>query len=111
MEEKGLDKKEKTEQLDKLMEWVSFELEQGKVPQKSDVVKQARLEFGFEKLPVAAISARLKLHPNYHMSFPQQRARFRNQKHRMIVSGNLGSYHCDIGYYSLSRDYQTPKTY
>ena len=99
MEGKGLDKVLRSQQLDTLMDWVTSEIGEGRVPRKSDVVRQAKLEFGFEHLSAAAILARLLVHPDYHMSYPQQRARSRNEKNWLIATNNLGSYHCDIGYF------------
>lgn len=99
------------EQLKTLMEWVTLELAEGRVPRVIDVVEYALKTRGYTKLTRARIAGALRLHPSYMMNSSQQRQRKRSRKHRSVTVNSLGTLHADIGFFTLSRDYSTPKTY
>ena len=74
-------------------------------------------DYAFRVLKVTAITRRairqeLRLHPAYMMNSRQQRQKFRSRKQRPIIVNNLGSLHCDIGFYAVTRDGpETPLKY
>jgi hypothetical protein len=105
-------RQEEQRQLAQLMEWVSERINQAAhVPRLSDVVEQAGKVFGFRDLSRRAISAALRLHPNYHFSSQQRRGPQRVGRHRPIVCNQLGVLHADIGFYPIKRDFETPPRY
>ena len=99
------------QQLDFLMQWVDQQLALGHVPRFSDVVDYAYTFERWTHIPRKLITARLRLHPNYLMSAPQQRTRKRHGKYRPIITNTLGNLHCDLGFYSITDKYSTPLTY
>lgn len=100
------------QELDVLMEWVS-EQHRSKfsVPRLSDVIKYAYMELGYHELTPAAISKRLRLHPAYHMNSSQKRVHNRAKRYRPIIANTLGMLHGDIGFFSVTREYETPEKY
>jgi len=98
-------------QLDELMSWVDEQLALGRVPRFSDVIDYAHNFKGWPTLSRKHITARLRLHPNYLMSAPQQRAPKRHRKYRSVMTNTLGNLHCDLGFFSITDQYSTPPTY
>jgi len=98
-------------QLDQLMGWVDEQIGNGNVPRFSDVIDYARVEDSYKGLKPKMITARLRLHKNYFMSASQQRPARRSRKYRPVLTNALGTLHCDIGYFSISEHYATPRTY
>lgn len=96
---------------DALMEWVSTQILEGSVPRLADVVHYAHYVRGWTGLTKKMISARLQLEKNYLMSWPQQRPRSRGSMNRQIHTTSLGHLHADIGFFGLSKHYETPVTY
>lgn len=94
------------------MEWVS-EQHRSKfyVPRLSDVIKYAYTHFGFHQLSPLAISRQLRLHPAYHMNSSQKRTYHRGKRYRPILVNTLGTLHGDIGFFAVTRDYETPQRY
>ena len=97
--------------LDELMGWVDERLSLGDVPRATDVVEFAQSSERFAPLGSRLVRARLRLHPSYESNMSQQRARRRDRRHRSIVANGLGQLHADLGFFSRSREYETPKTY
>jgi len=97
--------------LSELMAWVEERVEEGDVPRFRDVAEYAAENEKFAPLPKSLVAARLRLHPSYKDSASQQRGRGRSRKHRPIVANGLGQLHADLGFFSLSKDYETPKTF
>jgi len=99
-------------ELDIVMEWVTERIaSKGQVPRVSDVVHYTYTTLGFRQLKPAAIARRLRLHPAYLMTSSQSRGLKRSNRSRPIVSNTLGMLHGDIGYFPITRDYETPVTY
>jgi len=99
-------------ELDVLMEWVSDQQRSKHVvPRLSDVIKYAYTTLGFRQLTPTAISKRLRLHPSYHMNSAQTRTYHKGKRYRPIVVNTLGTLHGDIGFFSVTRDYETPLRY
>jgi len=102
---------EKEDRLDEMMAWVKEQISYGKIPRLSDVVYYAKVTRGWTELNKKDIARRLRLSQNYLMSWQQQRPRSRNTKSRVINTNSLGHLHCDIAFYSRSKDYETPVTF
>jgi hypothetical protein len=95
-----------------VMEWVTEQISsKGYVPRVSDVVHYTYTTLGYRHLKPAAIARRLRLHPAYVMTSPQSRGLKRSKRYRPIVANTLGMLHGDIGYFPITRDYETPVTY
>ena len=105
------DRSHTTVQLEELMNWIDEQVDNGNVPRFSDVVNYAHSELDWTHLKPGRIAARLRLHPNYLLNSPQQRGRHRAGRHRPISINSLGHLHCDIGYFPITRLYETPLTY
>ena len=100
-----------SQQLEKVNDWVSEQLAKGWAPRLADVLDYLYKELGFTNLKQSQIAKSLRLHPSYLMTSTQQREAKRARKYRSIITNSLGHLHADIGYISLSRDYETPKMY
>lgn len=91
------------------MDWVSGRLHVNDVPRVQDVYEYSRaMGLGLTRRTIAK---ELRLHQAYMLNMPQQREKFRHQKHRPIITHQLGQLHADIGYFSVTRDYETPKSF
>lgn len=97
--------------LAELSKWISERLDVGEVPRAQDVVEYARSEERYNVLTQAAIKKMVKLHPSYAESYYQQRGRNLHKRQRAVTANALGFLHADIGFYSRSEDYETPKTF
>ena len=106
-----LSKQEVESQLDILMTWVTEQLDKGFVPKFSDVVDYAYRILKFTKLKKFQITKRLRLHPAYLMNSSQARRQFRGGKSRPILSNGPGFLHADLGFFSVTRLYETPVNY
>lgn len=103
---------DKKQTLELIMSWVSDQLHSNHVvPRVDDVVKYAYQTFGFKHLKRSDIAKRLRLHPAYLMNSSQKRQTKRHKRHRPIVANTLGVLHGDIGFYAVTRDYETPSTF
>jgi hypothetical protein len=103
---------QREKELDIVMEWVTEQISsKGQVPRVSDVVHYTYTTLGFRQLKSSAIARRLRLHQAYVMTSPQSRGLKRSKRYRPIVTNTLGMLHGDIGYFPLTRQYQTPATY
>jgi hypothetical protein len=106
------DKQQRQQELDVLMEWVSDVINLKKnVPRLADVIKYAYLTLGFRQLSTSAIARRLRLHPAYHMNSLQKRSYHKGKRYRPIIVNTLGYLHGDIGFFSVTREYETPLKY
>ena len=106
-----LSKKEIEEQLNIVMTWVTEQIENQQVPRFSDVLDHTFRVFGFKKLKKSQILKRLRLHPSYFMNSTQARKKLKSGKHRPIIVNSLGNLHGDIGFYPMTREYETPVTF
>ena len=103
---------QRNKELDIVMEWVTERVSsKGQVPRVSDVIHYTYTTLGFRQLKPTAIARRLRLHPANLMTSSQTRGRHRSQRYRPIVANTLGMLHGDIGYFPITRDYETPVTY
>ena len=108
----GQEKEVREKELEVLMEWVTERLSsQAQVPRVSDVVHYAYTVLGFKSLKKAAIARRLRLHPAYIKNSSQTRGYSRWKRYRPIIANTLGMLHGDLGYFSKSRDFETPVSY
>jgi hypothetical protein len=98
-------------QLDVVMDWVSTRLDQNDIPRVTDIVDYAHSVLGYRDLTQRQIGKRLRLHPAYLFNSTQQRQKRRSQKYRPIIINTLGSLHADIGYFPVTREYETPKSF
>lgn len=99
-------------QLEVLMAWVSERLSSmADVPRVDDVVHYAYTVLGYRDLRRSDIAQRLRLHPAYQMTSSQTRGRSRWKRYRPITVNTLGMLHGDLGFFSVKREYETPKTF
>ena len=99
------------QQLSLLMEWVNQQVERNDPPRLSDILDHAYRVMGFTTLKKSAILRSVRLLPSYHMNAPQALKRHRSRKVRPIVVNELGALHGDIGFFPITRDYETPITF
>jgi len=98
-------------QLKAVLDWVDERLRFDDVPRFDDVVDYAHNVLGFKGLKRRDIVRQLRLHPAYQINARQQRKKFKTGLHRPIIIRQLGYLHCDIGFFSVKRDYETPVSY
>ncbi len=66
----------------------------------------------FKGLTNKALVSRLILQePVYHGNVHQQRHPLRTKKDRPTLASTLGNYQCDIGFFSIEREFETPKMF
>ena len=93
----------------RLQQYFADVLRFGQVPRLSDV--KAWVKENGLKIPHKKIKSLYDLQDETMMNRRQQRQKLRGGKWRPIVVNNLGHWHCDIGFFSLSKKYATPPTY
>lgn len=107
-EEKG--ERENTEEaISQLTRWINDRLSLGSVPRSRDV-----LEYAIKNklsLSRGQVSRVVRLHPAYHMNVHQQREPHSSRKDMIVLTNTPGTLHCDIGFFPVVRDYETPKTF
>jgi hypothetical protein len=101
----------KKDQLEQLLAWVTEQVERNNPPRFSDAVDYAYRVLGLTSLPKSAIVRAMRLHPAYLMNAPQRLKNKRWNKNRPIIVKNLGNLHGDIGFFPVTRDYETPKRF
>ena len=102
----------KERDLETVMAWVTERLKtKSDVPRVSDVVHYAYSALGFKHLKRGDIARRLRLHPAYLMTSQQTRGRNRWKRYRPVIANALGMLHGDIGFFAVTRAYETPVTY
>lgn len=92
-----------------LSEWIDQRLSLGDVPRLSDVKEYARVSK--IHIPIKVLSKMFRLHRAYVLSSRQQRDPKRSRKQPVIFTNSLGCLHGDIGYFSISSEFVTPKTF
>ncbi len=108
MSEKQL---QKTQQLDQIMLWVTQQVQGNDPPRFSDVIDYAHRVMHYTGLKSSEIRNALRLHPAYQMNASQSLKRKRWNKVRPIIVHILGCLHGDIGFFPITRDYETPISY
>lgn len=102
---------EKEKQLKVILNWVNDLLRNHQVPKFAQVIDHAYRELGYKNLKPSEIKKALKLLPPYEMTSVQQRKKQRGKRHRPMIVNTLGCLHADIGFYAVTREYETPVTY
>src|SRR6266404_1313658 len=102
---------QKEKEMNELMDWLNTTMKNGDMPRVTSIVDYAHSTLALKNLSAGEIAKRVRLQPSYVMTSRQQRQRLRSGKHRPIQTYNLGNLHCDIGFYSVERHYETPITY
>ena len=102
---------DKQKQLEILMNWVTDQFKKYDPPRFTDVFDYAYRVQGFTKLTRGAIRKALRLHPGYAVNARQSRRPLRSGKHRPVLVNNLGHLHADIGFFSVTREYETPVSF
>ena len=98
-------------QLQELMLWVTQQVEGNDPPRFSDVEDYAHRVLHLTALTKSVIKKALRLHPAYQMNASQSLKHKRWNKVRPIIVHILGCLHGDIGFFPLTRDYETPVTF
>jgi len=93
-----------------LQNWMDTQLRMGSVPRMMDVVEYASRAFK-NVLTLEQVKRAFRLHPSYNLNTHQQRERLGSRKDRPILTNTLGMLHADLGFFPVTRDYETPKTF
>lgn len=105
---KRVDAEQKSQNLQIVLEWVKQRIRDGDIPRFSDVVDYARRERKFLNLSKKMIVEALRLEPSYLLTSKQQRMPHRANRNRPIICNSIGSLHCDIAYFPVRKEYETP---
>jgi len=100
---------DKKDQLDLLLEWVKSRISLGDIPRFSDVLEYSARNF--KSLKKTNVLKALRLLPAYEFTSNQSRKRLPGGKYRPVLVSSLGNLHCDLGFFSVRREYPTPKSY
>ena len=104
-------KMDSSKQLDIVMEWVTNQFKKRQPPRFTDVYDFAYRVMGFKTLKQSALRKVLRLSPGYAMNARQSRFPKFASKQRPILVNTVGSLHCDLGFFSLTREYETPVSF
>ena len=102
---------EKSKELDQILAWVDGQFRKNDPPRFSDVYDYAFRVLRVTKLKKSDITKAIRLYPGYAMNARQSRQARRTGKNRPIIVNNLGNLHCDLGFFALTREYETPVTF
>ena len=106
-----LEKEEVDKQLKIVIDWVQQQIEKNDIPRMSDVLDFSRRVMQFHQLSRKKITQAVRLLPNYLMSSSQARQRLRSNRNRPMIVTGIGNIHADVGYYSVVREFETPKSF
>ena len=106
-----LDDSELERQLGVVLDWVKSQIEKRDVPRFVDVVDYAHRVLKFTRLSRKTITNGLRLLDSYAMNSPQKRQKLRSDRNRPMIVNSITQLHADIGFYSVTRDYETPLRY
>ena len=99
---------DRNQQLDIIIQWITNQFEKRQPPRFSDVFDYAYRVMGFKDLKQSVLRKALRLHPGFHMNARQSRGPKFASKQRPIIANNVGMLHCDLGFFSITREYETP---
>ena len=99
------------QQLELVLEWVTNQFKKYQPPRFSDVVDYAYRVMGFKTLKQSALRKALRLHPGYAVNARQSRFPKFASKQRPILVNNVGCLQCDLGFFAITREYETPVTF
>jgi hypothetical protein len=102
---------ESSKQLDIVMEWVNNQFRKRQPPRFTDVYDYAYRVMGFKTLKQSALRKALRLSPGYAMNARQSRFPKYASKQRPILVNTVGCLQCDLAFYSLTREYETPVSF
>ena len=102
---------DKEKELSILNDWLIEQLLKGDPPRIIDVIDYCYRVLSFKALKQNEIKKAVRFHPGYLMNSRQQRPLHSSRKYRPIITNHLGSLHADIGFFSITKDYSTPKMY
>ena len=92
-----------------LRDWIDSRLSLGSAPRSSDIIEWSKRNK--LNLSLAQIRKAVRLHPSYEGNSHQQREPLGSRKDRLILTNTLGQLHCDIGFFPVVREYETPRTF
>ena len=99
------------QQLDIIIQWITNQFEKRQPPRFSDVFDYAYRVMGFKDLKQSVLRKALRLHPGFHMNARQSRGPKFASKQRPIIANDVGMLHCDLGFFSITREYETPVSF
>lgn len=104
-------KEKKQKQLDQVIAWVQNQFEKNDPPRFTDVFDYTYRVLGYVNLKKADLRKTLRLYQGYAINARQSRKAHRSGKNRPIIVNSLGHLHCDLGFFALTREYETPVTF
>jgi hypothetical protein len=111
MERKKHTKEEKQKELNQVITWVNNQFEKNDPPRFTDVFDYTYRVLKFNNLKKGDLRKILRLYQGYAMNARQSRQARRSGKNRPIIVNTLGHLHCDLGFFALTREYETPVTF
>lgn len=108
-EQPPVTKQEREASLAQLNDWLNQQLRLGSVPRSRDILEHVKRNK--IRLRDGEVRKAVRLHPSYHYTSHQQREPRSSRKDRLILTNTLGMLHCDIGYFPVVREYETPKSF
>ena len=96
------------QQLELIIEWVTNQFKKQQPPRFSDVYDYAYRVMGFKNLKQSALRKALRLHPGYALNARQSRFPKFASKQRPILVNDVGCLQCDLGFFAITREYETP---
>lgn len=90
-------------------EFINENYKRGQIPRLSDILEFAnRIKLKASRSEIVKL---VRLNPLYQSNLHQEREKRRSGKQRPILANSLGSLHADLGFFSVVREYETPKTF
>ncbi len=99
------------QQLKIVLEWVANQFQKYQPPRFTDVYDYAYRVMGFKTLKKSTLQKALRLFPGYEINARQSRFPKFVGKQRPILVNSVGNLHCDLGFFAITREYETPVTF
>lgn len=99
------------QQLDIVLQWVKDQFDKRQPPRFSDVYDYTYRVLGFKTLKKSQLQKALRLFSGYSDNARQSRFPKFARKQRPIIVNSVGMLHCDLGFFPITREYETPVSF
>jgi len=102
---------EASKQLEEVFDWIKGQFEKRQPPRFTDVYDYAYRVRGFKTLKQSQLRKALRLFPGYAVNARQSRFPKFARKQRPILVNTVGCLQCDLGFFAVTREYETPVSF
>ncbi len=100
-----------SKQLELVLEWVNEQFKKRQPPRFTDVYDYTYRVMGLKTLKQSALRKALRLFPGCTVNARQSRFPKFARKQRPILVNTVGCLQCDLGFFAVTGEYETPVSF